>query len=866
MSSAHESSAIAPIPLWKSHGLIIAVLLALGLFAWLPMSYYQMVGWPGILVWQLAFLALVGWGIWRVRQFQQPWHWLGYGLDGCIGLTALGLVLSSLLAPFRVLALWNVLMAAGYGLLLYVLRNGVGPGQIAAIALWRGSAIAVVGSAAISLGFWRPNPSMWQDASFEELLRNLQPLGHHNFVGGYFVLGLPLVVALALAEKGWRRGLAIVGAAIVAVGLYASGSRGALLGLVAWLVVMVLSRVWRSQGAQRRWFALGSLLVLAGVGVLLFSNPRVRGTLRVLITGQWMEFSLLSQSDGPLVDRIFMAQAGFNLFKDHPWFGVGPGNLSRVFNLYRPIEMGNGLDHVQQLHNTPIHFLGEMGLVGIGIYLTWLGLVGWLWVRLVRGLPTDAPAWQRPLVYGIGGSFWAYGVSSITDYQLENIAIALTLVINIALLLRVADAAAIATAPPMSALHRRLSSMGLLVLVALLLQGWLPFNIALALNAGAIADLDANRLGPAQEKFLKAATLAPWDPTAGALAAQQLIELEPAIQGAEDLRAFQEGIVTNLWSALEAAPNDAWFNHNLAVRLLPTQPDQAEIFASRAVELLPRNLNYTYYTLGLSYLNQDKFEAAMTAFALEGLVSPDFTTLPLWQTEPFSDFAPVVVEATLTLYDALLRQVPPEQFNYQVLYEYAQLLRWWHDRPLLPMEDFISPLTRAALTWTEDPEGAVAVLTQAIADTPASQGELLNSYRLLRAWLQPDAYLEEFVAESDLGADAEVLSRIREHIVQFRDLKPWLTSLTDGDGQRLRKGLAFAYRNREANYISLLLRPGNLAPYTLLKLSGLFADWSREFPELDRLVEAVKTAELGLPHPTRNGYRLSVELPPPPES
>ncbi|NJO94052.1 MAG: hypothetical protein HC820_06255 [Hydrococcus sp. RM1_1_31] len=48
-----------------------------------------------------AWILLLGvWGIWMLRQFQLPFKPLGYGLDWAVGLMAVALLLSALLAHF----------------------------------------------------------------------------------------------------------------------------------------------------------------------------------------------------------------------------------------------------------------------------------------------------------------------------------------------------------------------------------------------------------------------------------------------------------------------------------------------------------------------------------------------------------------------------------------------------------------------------------------------------------------------------------------------------------------------------------------------------------------------------------------------
>jgi hypothetical protein len=69
--------------------------------------------------------------------------------------------------------------------------------------------------------------------------------------------------------------------------------------------------------------------------------------------------------------------------------------------------------------------------------------------------------------------------------------------------------------------------------------------------------------------------------------------------------------------------------------------------------------------------------------------------------------------------------------------------------------------------------------------------------------------------------------------------------------------LTFAYRNYQAKQITLILSPPHLQRYTLIAKLNLFPPWPREFPALDHRLETLRTEALGLPHPTRHGFRLA---------
>ncbi|NJL49221.1 MAG: hypothetical protein HC929_19410 [Leptolyngbyaceae cyanobacterium SM2_5_2] len=60
-----------------------------------------------------------------------------------------------------------------------------------------------------------------------------------------------------------------------------------------------------------------------------------------------------------------------------------------------------------------------------------------------------------------------------------------------------------------------------------------------------------------------------------------------------------------------------------------------------------------------------------------------------------------------------------------------------------------------------------------------------------------------------------------------------------------------------------MLQPSHLQVYSLVDKLELFQPWPREFPKLDRRIEALRTQALGLPHPTHHHFRLSTLSSPP---
>jgi putative inorganic carbon (HCO3(-)) transporter len=835
MLPGSQSPDAAHVTSWQGQWLAWPGLLAFVTFCWLPLSYFRMVGWPWILIWQFAWLVLLGWGLWQLRQFQHPFRALGYGLDAWLAAIAGVLLLSSLLADFPRVALWNLSLAIPYGLGLYIISNWLGHGWLTRQRLWLGLVAIATITAMVSLVLWQPDAAMWSGQDFASALRNHQPLGHHNFVGGYFGLLLPLSVAGMVSTQNKVRAIATVATLLMAIALYASGSRGALLGCVVWLLVVWVSKLLRVSGTARwRWTGLGLAGVIAIITIMV-TNPRLRDWLS---TG----FSSLAAdgqfqvTDGPTLDRWFMLRLGGNMLRDHPLLGVGPGVMSRVSNLYRPIEAGAGLDHIQQLHNTPLQLAGELGLAGLALYFIGLFLVGRLWWQLWQQPLTPA---DRALLGGIGGSFLAYGVSSLTDYQLENIAIAGTLLLLMALLINLAQAYLF----PPSAIPqkiRRILSLSLWGWIGITIYVWMPFALTVAFNEVAHSAMANQQLAGADSAWHKATRLSPWDPTAAAIASQTLFELYD-MMGESELREDMRSLLLEYTQqAQQVAPNDVWFNQNLAVLYQDQAPGKAIPFAMRAVDLLPRNHNGGYFLLGQLLLAQGQPAQAITAFTIEALITPASLTYPLWQQAPLKEIYPAVVTATLANYDQLLAQLSPQTHGTAILYETRVLLGWWTGNPLPEVDTSrLRPIVQVLLLAETDQQQAL----QAIQAAQAS-GQDTAALRLFAAWLDPHRYWLAYVEHADALDPPEQLL-IQNSLVQ-RQLRPWLQTIVASPSNNSRAAVGFAYRNRRANDISLMLKPLTLRHYSLINDLGLFQPWPREFVPLDQWITALQTKALSL--------------------
>ncbi len=212
----------------------------------------------------------------------------------------------------------------------------------------------------------------------------------------------------------------LFGAAIF--GLYASiasGTRGAWLVFPTALVVIGVYLL-RQYPTHRRgiFIALTALLVVGGLGVLQSEQIRTRIAVAVSEARSYSPGVVVRSGDA-LGERFEMWRAARMAYQEHPWLGIGVGQLNAYFKqaadhqLISPaiIAFNNSEGHTHA-HNDYIHALATRGLLGLTslllLYLVPLGV-------FARTAITGTGAEQRALGYAGILTMLAYMQFSLTD-------------------------------------------------------------------------------------------------------------------------------------------------------------------------------------------------------------------------------------------------------------------------------------------------------------------------------------------------------------------------------------------------------------------------------------------------------------------
>lgn len=235
----------------------------------------------------------------------------------------------------------------------------------------------------------------------------------------FLVMALPPALVLAVRERAWLRVAATACSLVIIVVLVLTLTRGAIIGAVASLAIMLV------------WAPFRKVAAAFIVGVLLFSilnADAISRSQQLQLVGA--RLATITNKDEATVNnnRLRIWQTVPRMSADHPVFGVGVGNFKDWSLAYGLSEGGMPFEHA---HNVAFTVLVEQGAPGALLLL----LVLFLTARhasgaLGRRRHPDFGYALAPIA-GLGGLF----VNSLTDYPPGSNPNMALLLIEIALLI-----------------------------------------------------------------------------------------------------------------------------------------------------------------------------------------------------------------------------------------------------------------------------------------------------------------------------------------------------------------------------------------------------------------------------------------------
>ena len=347
-----------PLPL--SRRIELAMLLALCFF--LPL--YEA---PKALAW-LAYVLVWLANRARTRDFGAPW-------DRWDTLIAVWIASGFVIAPMAAVHAneWHAAFdVVRNGAVLWLLkRSRLSDEEVRSVF------VALIAS--VLIGLFMAYVQVWTGKT---LNLELNSVGHVNHTAIY--LAIMFGVCTAWLFSGYRRIVAAAATILLLVSLFVSTSRTGV--VVAFIAALVLAAAW-----WRR-----SRLPMALTGAVLGVSA-IFGALGAAEIFQKHEWNV--QAGHMLSHREQVWTIALNIWREHPWFGVGMDNFGRVIR-----TMGESYYSLYPHgHSLYLNTLAERGIVGAAVVIVLL--IAWV-VALYRRRPQPVASDVQWIVWGSAASAW----------------------------------------------------------------------------------------------------------------------------------------------------------------------------------------------------------------------------------------------------------------------------------------------------------------------------------------------------------------------------------------------------------------------------------------------------------------------------
>lgn len=227
------------------------------------------------------------------------------------------------------------------------------------------------------------------------------PLHDPNFYAQFMLIGAAVAFERAMSERHPAlRGLAVAALAVALAAVVLTYSRGALIALA----IMLPFALYCLRN-QRRFLLVA---VLAGVAVLpvLPAGYVERALAAVPLLGITVDG--MQSPDVSIRGRMGEMMVAWQMFLDHPLWGVGYNNYEEYFQQY-----SLALDQIPRGEGRPAHSLyleiaSERGLVGILSFLALLTYLGYAMTNGWRSLQRAGDTDTARMVAGLGVGMLGY--------------------------------------------------------------------------------------------------------------------------------------------------------------------------------------------------------------------------------------------------------------------------------------------------------------------------------------------------------------------------------------------------------------------------------------------------------------------------
>jgi putative inorganic carbon (hco3(-)) transporter len=240
-------------------------------------------------------------------------------------------------------------------------------------------------------------------------------LGNPNLLAGYLIPAIAFSIAAVFVWQSWiQKALAALMVIVNSVCLALTFSRGGWIGIVVAVgVLLLLLAHWWSIYLPRFWQKWALPIVLGTAAVVVVLAMMVVEPLRDRVSSMFA-----GRGDSSNNFRINVWMAVIEMIKDHPIWGIGPGNVA--FNKIYPLYMKARYSALSA-YSILLEVILESGIIGFTCFL-WLLLVtvtqGWNAIQRLRQVGERNGLWLIAAIASLFGMI-AHGLVDTVLYRPE---------------------------------------------------------------------------------------------------------------------------------------------------------------------------------------------------------------------------------------------------------------------------------------------------------------------------------------------------------------------------------------------------------------------------------------------------------------
>ena len=215
------------------------------------------------------------------------------------------------------------------------------------------------------------------DPFLSDISRLTSTLGNRNYVSGYLALIFPVAFSLFLIESKKRKKLFYIAVLlIIYTGIIICHTRAIWIALSFSLILFIyllshykINKILRD---NKKWliilFSLFSLIIL----IYSTDNPLNRSS----ITAAERAVSTFNIQGSSLRARLLIWQTTLDMIKDRPLFGSGIGTFKMNYLDYQAEILQKNPHYIKysgkaaEAHNEYLQMMAELGIVGLGVFLS----------------------------------------------------------------------------------------------------------------------------------------------------------------------------------------------------------------------------------------------------------------------------------------------------------------------------------------------------------------------------------------------------------------------------------------------------------------------------------------------------------------